>query len=904
MATAAVSRDSDQGQGIGLSLIGLVVVSVLPLLLFALGVAWVIVDQQRSAIEGNLLSTARALRVAVDRELERELTATQILATSVNVDDKGPARLSNSVRQTLQMQADWFNVALIDVHSHQIVSSVLPLPLGSPTYSSLEALNTLESSNSPVLGGVLVTPRMLHQPAIAFLAPVQHRGALRYALSATMNTSRLSEIFAEQGLSPSWTGAVLDTRMVVAGRSRDAQKFVGQRTTQSLAAQLARSANGMFTSTNFEGARVYTVFSRSPQTGWAVALGVPAAEVDGPIAATLRKLALAGSALMAFALALAGLLGRAIVARRRAYDRALTQGRVELQQSLQAFSELVTRIPIGVYKLRAHQAGGFHFDYVSPRWCALLGVSTEAVERDPACVFARIHAEDRATFESLNASAKHLLEPFVWEGRLHGPEGDVWVHVEAAPTQLPDGDSLWDGILYDINERKQAEQRIEFLAYHDVLTGLPNRMLVEDRFRQAAAFADRTKSKVALLYLDLDNFKTVNDSLGHVVGDALIRTVAQRLADCVRDTDTISRQGGDEFVLLIPALHATEAIAPILVKLMASLGEPVPLEGHELTTSASIGITFYPDDGGDFEALTKKADMAMYRAKEAGRNTYRFFDDQMNVEAVELLRMRNGLRRALTQGEFILHYQPQIDLQSGALVGAEALIRWNHAELGMVPPARFIPIAEESGLIVPIGEWVLREACIQARTWQRTGLVGLTVAVNLSAVQFKRGDVEQAVLTALEVSGLDPSLLELELTESILIQDTEKMLGMVQRLKGLGVRLAIDDFGTGYSSLSYLKRFQVDKLKIDQSFVRHLDADADDAAIVGAIIQLAHSLGLTTIAEGVESESVAQRLRDAGCEEAQGYHYARPLTPAEFANLRSEQLRGPQRVIRGGKSAV
>ena len=456
------------------------------------------------------------------------------------------------------------------------------------------------------------------------------------------------------------------------------------------------------------------------------------------------------------------------------------------------------------------------------------------------------------------------------------------------PSRPHDG-SIW--IYNDINERKIAEEKVQFLAYHDALTGLPNRLLVQDRFSQAMAFADRSKTKLALLFLDLDHFKTINDSLGHAVGDALLKQVAQRLAECVRETDTISRQGGDEFLVLLPELADAEATAPVLVKMLERLQEPFYADGNELATSVSIGIALYPDDGHDFENLQKKADTAMYRAKDAGGNIYRFFDEQMNIEAVEHLSLRNGLRRALDHGELVLHYQPQINLHSGKVVGCEALIRWRHPELGMMAPGRFIPIAEESRLIIPIGEWVLQEACRQAVQWRREGLPPLTVAVNLSAVQFKRGDLEQTVISALESSGHDPAALELELTESILIGNTSGVLATVTRLKSLGVTISIDDFGTGYSSLSYLKRFAVDKLKIDQSFVRDLATDPEDAAIVLAIIQMAKSLGLITIAEGVEDEGMLKRLRLYQCDEAQGYLFARPMPAEDFAAfVRARQL--------------
>jgi diguanylate cyclase (GGDEF)-like protein len=439
--------------------------------------------------------------------------------------------------------------------------------------------------------------------------------------------------------------------------------------------------------------------------------------------------------------------------------------------------------------------------------------------------------------------------------------------------------------------RTVAEHQMEFLAHHDPLTALPNRLLVEDRFGQAAGFTDRSGHKMALLSLDLDKFKSINDSLGHSLGDALLKQIASRLCEDLRDTDTLSRQGGDEFLLLLPSLDDGDATLAVLDKLMDSLQAPFHIEGHELSTTVSIGVALYPEDGTDFSTLLKHADMAMYRAKEAGGNSYCFFDPRMNVEILENLALRNGLKGALARQEFVLHYQPQIELATGRVVGAEALIRWLHPQLGLVPPGRFIPVAEESGLIVPLGAWVLEEACRQAVAWQQQGLPPLTLAVNLSAVQFKRDDLQESITHALRASGLDPRYLELELTESILIHDAAGVLETVRALKQLGLKLSIDDFGTGYSSLSYLKRLAVDKLKIDQSFVRDLATDPEDAAIVQAIIQMAHSLKLATIAEGVEDEAMLACLRNYQCDEAQGYHYARPMPAEEFARYLAEQAR-------------
>jgi diguanylate cyclase (GGDEF)-like protein len=447
---------------------------------------------------------------------------------------------------------------------------------------------------------------------------------------------------------------------------------------------------------------------------------------------------------------------------------------------------------------------------------------------------------------------------------------------------------LLHGMKQEIAERKATEARIEFLAYHDALTQLPNRLLAKDHMELAMSFADRTGNKVALLFLDLDNFKTINDSLGHLVGDTLLKAVAARLGDCLRPTDTLAHLGGDEFLMVISDVHDTDVVSDISDHLLEQLARPFDIDGHELSTSFSLGIAVYPDDGGNFETLLMKADTAMYHAKEAGRNTYRYHTEKMNLDAVEHLQIRNSLRKALERGEFVLHYQPQIDLDSLTVTGVEALIRWQHPVFGLVAPFRFIRIAEDSGLIVPIGEWVLEEACRQAMSWQRAGVQHVTVAVNLSAVQFRRGDLEKSVRHALAASGLEPECLELELTESILIQDTEKVLAKVRELKTLGVKLSVDDFGTGYSSLAYLKRFDVDKLKIDQSFVRDMIDDPNDAVIVDAIVQMAHSLNLRTIAEGVENEHLLDALRAKGCDEVQGFYFARPMPAEEILHYLAE----------------
>ena len=437
----------------------------------------------------------------------------------------------------------------------------------------------------------------------------------------------------------------------------------------------------------------------------------------------------------------------------------------------------------------------------------------------------------------------------------------------------------------DITEQKQVEEKIRHMAHHDALTQLPNRVLLHDRIGQAIAQAQRNDEVLALLFIDLDRFKTVNDSLGHPVGDRLLQAVADRLVACTRGSDTIARIGGDEFVVLLGDLDRPEAARRVAQKVLDSLSEPVAIDGHELKVTPSIGICAYPHDGEDVETLMRNADTAMYHAKQMGRNNYQFFTQAMTDAARQRLLLENDLRYAVERGEFVLHYQPQLDLKTGGIVGFEALVRWRHPQRGMVPPSEFIPAAEETGLIGPIGEWVLREACSQARVWHKAGAPQLQVAVNCSAQQFQREGFVETVGRILRDTGMPALRLELEITESVIIQHSDEVNARFQALGDMGVRISIDDFGTGYSSLSYLKRLAIHQLKIDQSFVRDISSDPDDAAIVSAIIAIAHSLDLDVVAEGVETSEQLAYLRSLGCDAAQGYLFSKPLAAEEFGRM-------------------
>jgi diguanylate cyclase (GGDEF)-like protein/PAS domain S-box-containing protein len=467
----------------------------------------------------------------------------------------------------------------------------------------------------------------------------------------------------------------------------------------------------------------------------------------------------------------------------------------------------------------------------------------------------------------------------------------IWVNLTSSLVWDSTGKpKYYSTVVEDISRRKQVEGELLHLANHDVLTGLPNRSLLLDRLSQAIAFANRLGDEVAVLLIDLDRFKNVNDSLGHDVGDRIITEISLRLLSRVREGDTVARWGGDEFVVVLGDVTHEDAVANFAQKLLETLSQPLTIGEHELYPAGSIGISLYPKDGDDPNALLKNADTAMYRAKEAGRNNFQFYAHEMNARALDRLKLDGGLRRALLRDEFILHYQPQMDIRSGEIVGVEALLRWRPPGQPVIYPGDFIPVAEETGLIVQIGEWVLRSACAQLKSWENAGLCGgMRMAVNLSARQFKQHNIVDMVSRVLRETGCDPSRLELEITESVIMDDPEAAVATLKQLGDMGVSLAIDDFGTGYSSLSYLKRFPLDALKIDRSFVRDITTDSDDAAIAKAVIALAHSMKLIVIAEGVETQEQLQFLREQQCDQMQGYFLSRAVSAEHLQDMLAQR---------------
>ncbi|WP_189836518.1 sensor domain-containing protein, partial [Sulfurirhabdus autotrophica] len=522
-----------------------------------------------------------------------------------------------------------------------------------------------------------------------------------------------------------------------------------------------------------------------------------------------------------------------------------------------------------------------NIEYVNDTFLKLTGYSRdEVIGKNPH--FLKSGKTPKAIYEDMWG---HLTRGEIWRGELINRRKDGSEYIEStqiSPVRQTDGQiTHYLAIKENITEAKKAEALIERLAHFDQLTGLPNRSQLNDRFKYARSLAQRNNEPLAVLFLDLDHFKDVNDTLGHTIGDQLLMEVAKRIMASLRDEDTVSRQGGDEFMLI---LHATDAngAANVATKLIEAISRPCQIEQYELIITPSIGITIYPEDGIDFETLSKNADVAMYRVKQGGRNSFRFYTPEMQANSARILQLANALRHALERDELQLHYQPQLSIRDGRIIGAEALLRWQHPELGMISPAEFIPIAEDGGQIIQIGEWVLRTAAKQIKAWMDGGMPPMVMAVNLSAVQFRQANIAKLITHILDEVKLPHEYLELELTEAVAMGNPQVAIEVMDKLHESGIRMSIDDFGTGYSSLSYLKKFKVYKLKIDQSFVRNITDDPEDKAIVSAVIKMARSLGIQTIAEGVETAEQLQILRLQGCDEVQGYYFSKPLTAELF----------------------
>jgi diguanylate cyclase (GGDEF)-like protein/PAS domain S-box-containing protein len=561
--------------------------------------------------------------------------------------------------------------------------------------------------------------------------------------------------------------------------------------------------------------------------------------------------------------------------------------------------KIASTAPVAIFEFRSTPDGKVSMPYSTPAIASIYGYTPEELAADVSLTTALIHPEDRPRVEAMFQRHVRSLTPFhdAWR-MVHPTKGAIWVEAQGTPEAQPDGSTFWYGYFHDITVRKKMEEalrervviqqkrerQIRFLAYHDALTRLPNRALLLSRLRQAIAHTQRSGETLAVLFMDVDRFKTINDTLGHPAGDTLLQQIGRRLTETLRVGDTVARAGGDEFMILVPGLRSAEDAGPVAEHVLASMSAPFIVSGQALRVTGSVGVAICPRDAFDVESLIKYADNALYLAKEQGRNTFRFFSPDLDARVRARMHLENDLSQAVDRGQFLLHYQPQIDLASGRIIGMEALLRWLHPERGLVLPGSFIPVAEETGLILPIGEWALRAACTQARAWREAGRPRLRIAVNISSKQLN-ADIVGVVKRALADTRCDPWMLGLEITESAVMDDPREAVRVIRALHDLGLEVTLDDFGTGYSSMAYLKQFALDRLKIDATFVQGTPEDKDDVAIVQAIIALARQFRLRVTAEGVETTAQRAFLKAHGCDAIQGVLISAPLPSQDVGEL-------------------
>jgi diguanylate cyclase (GGDEF)-like protein/PAS domain S-box-containing protein len=630
---------------------------------------------------------------------------------------------------------------------------------------------------------------------------------------------------------------------------------------------------GFIIARDYRHQEVVAAYSPIDHLGLGMVLKMDSDELYAPVWNQLRYLLPLIIAMLAVALLLLRWLLTPLVTELVRSERAARAANVRLRDSENRVRMLLDNVDEGIVSI----SSGGRIELFNPgaermfgyRSADILGENISILMPDP------YRSEHDGYLERyLHTGETHVIGT-AREVTAQRSNGDVFpMELRISEFEL-DGQAMFIGIMHDITERKATEEKIIHLAHYDALTDLPNRSLVQDRIQQTIAWARRAEAQFAIMFIDLDKFKNINDTLGHDVGDQLLQMVAQRLTESLRAEDTVGRQGGDEFIVLLASLSAAEDSAVVAQKILGTLAAPFVINGQDLRTGASLGIAVYPQDGEDVETLLKNSDRAMYHAKEAGRSNYQFFAKEMNTVAAERLLLESSLRQAIDRNELLLHYQPLVNIADGRIIATEALVRWNHPELGLISPVRFIPIAEDSGVIVPLGDWVLRQACYQLKLWRELGIPLQRMAVNLSPHQFRQKHLFRNFIQILEETGVDPHWLGLEITENVIMENPEDAIATLGELKALGIELSLDDFGTGYSSLSYLKRFPIDKLKIDQSFVRDITTDADDEGLVAAIIVMAHQLDIRVVAEGVETEAQLAFLREHDCDEYQGYFFSR-----------------------------
>ena len=893
------------------SLVALAVLTVVAILLF------VLLPRLNAEVESKNRALGDAVAAQVDSFLANAADALERLASDILTqgrvaDDRLRTMVDTLVNANVHLDALYVVDGLDNVMEVGLPAARRTLrgDLLAADFSGRGFVQAARQSNSVVWSDTYLSARGRIVVAVAVPLTLSGRNAQRRhgALVGELNLEQLSLFTREIGRVGAVLPMVMDRRGQIVAHP-DAARSLRQENINHLpllqTLPVKKPQTAIF---RLDGIEYLGSTTPIPGPGWSTLVAQPTDNAFATVRSTLLALTAASLLAFSFALIAAFVAGRRMSRKVADFGRHMqgiaagdyhafiprsTTDEIEgLAQSMRQMAAAVLqredslRLAATVFESSAEGIlitdAQQRIISVNPALLAITGFRADEVLGNTPAMFAS-GRHDPEFYRQLWAA---IARDGFWRGEIWNrrQSGDVFPQVLTI-TAVRDAAGVtthYIGSFFDISDRKQAEERIHFMAHHDALTKLPNRTLLDDRLRQAIAKSRRSHEHTAVLFLDLDRFKLINDTLGHDVGDRLLERVAQALQGLLRETETVARLGGDEFIIVIPELTVIDRAAVVARKVIELVSQPHDIEGRVLHVTTSVGISIYPEDGTDPATLLRNADLAMYHAKESGRNNFQFFESAMNQVIQERVTVERDLRAGLERGEFLLHYQPQVDCRSGAIIGMEALIRWQHPERGLVTPYHFIGIAEETGLIVPIGEWVLGEACRQARRWHEAGQPDLRISVNLSARQFQQPDLHTRIGAVIRDTGIDPARLELELTESMLMVDPVAATEVLRQLAGLGIKMALDDFGTGYSSLAYLKRFPVTRLKIDQSFVRDLSIDANDAAIVSAVVAMATSLKLEVIAEGVETIEQLRYLEAHGCHAIQGYYFSRPKPAADF----------------------
>jgi diguanylate cyclase (GGDEF)-like protein len=862
-------------------------------------------QEGRSQLGKNTRQTARALVQTVDSHLHKAQAVAQALSTADSLTRHDFARFHQRAREAVALAELGTNVVLRDEAGRQLLNTAVDFGRPINFQAAPEQVRNVFATGKPTVSDVFIGP-VLKRPLISVDVPVIINGKVPYALGVGILPEQFNALLKAQGLPSDWVAAVFDRTGTIVGRTHSPERFVGHKGSPELLQSMRQSPEGSLETTTVEGIFVLSSYSLSPTTHWGVAIGIPRQSLEGALVRTLSLLVGGVAALFGIGLVLAWFMGGRIARS----VKALTIPAIALgsgasapvpQVHIKEAAEVAQAIgrAADLLKERAAELTQAHIlaRFGNWSWNLVTGeVKTSDSLRDIYGREVPPFPEQRGTlltiesWERVNAASQQVVltgKGYDLELEVNHSSGEtIWINSKCDAVRNEKGEVVaLRGAAQDITERKRAEQRIRDAALHDMLTGLPNRAFVYEFCTHLLAAAHRNHSRGALLFIDLDRFKPVNDLYGHAIGDCVLNEVGKRLVKCTRHEDLVGRIGGDEYVIVLPYLDADRHRAIVVAQhVIDSISQPFRVDTVELSISPSIGISYFPEHATDAGALIHAADLAMYQAKQSGRANYQLYTPELDQRAEQALLLEVRLKNALKHGGLRLHYQPVIDIQSGKLIGAEALVRLDDSNGKAVGPDRFIPIAEAAGLIGELGDWVAAEACRQHALWLSQGMQ-LTIAINVSPLQFRQPTYAEKLSSILSDTGMDPACLEIEVTESAVMENIDEAVKILNRIKSLGVKVALDDFGTGYSSLSSLTSLPLDKLKIDQSFVRRIERHQASRAVVEAIIALGRSLRLDVHGEGIESEKTLRYLRKHGCNQAQGYWFSRPLSAPEFSLL-------------------